>query len=91
MPFSKHYGDTEGPLGFPMIDKSAQAVAAILREMPQSKEYEYRKTVIPPRRRNSIPASAAMSPGSPPRPSIGPTRSFSPRAWTIRSSPRTRS
>ena len=47
MPFSKHYGDTEGPLGFPMTDKSAQAVAAILRELPQSKEYEYRKTVMP--------------------------------------------
>ena len=47
MPFSKHYGDTEGPLGFPMTDKSAQAVAAILRRVPQSKEYEYRKTVIP--------------------------------------------
>ncbi len=47
MPFSKHYGDTEGPLGFPMTDKSAQAVAAILRELPQSKEYEYRKSVMP--------------------------------------------
>ena len=47
MPFSKHYGDTEGPLGFPMTDKAAQAVAAILRELPQAKEYEYRKTVMP--------------------------------------------
>jgi hypothetical protein len=45
MPFLKHYGTTEGPLGFPMNDKAAQALDAILRELPKSSEFAYRKVV----------------------------------------------
>ena len=41
------YGKTEGPLGFPMTDKAARAVETILRELPSSKEYAYRKAMLP--------------------------------------------
>jgi hypothetical protein len=37
---------TEGPLGFPMPDKSARAVDALLKSLPKTKDYEYRKTLI---------------------------------------------
>ncbi|HVS34579.1 MAG TPA: hypothetical protein VMS17_03290 [Gemmataceae bacterium] len=36
----------EGPLGFPMPDKSARAVDALLRTLPKTKDYEYRKTLV---------------------------------------------
>lgn len=46
MPFlQQHYGPTEGPLGFPMIDKAAQALDVILRSLPTSGEFAYRKVV----------------------------------------------
>src|SRR5260370_31957338 len=41
----QHYGPTEGPLGFPMPDRAAQALDAILRSLPQSSEFAYRKLV----------------------------------------------
>ena len=41
------YGKTEGPLGFPMTDKAARAVETILRKLPSSKEYAYRKAMLP--------------------------------------------
>jgi hypothetical protein len=44
-PFLKPYGTTEGPLGFPMIDRAARAVDTLLRALPKTKEYEYRKAV----------------------------------------------
>ncbi len=39
------YGLTKGPLGFPMPDKQARAVDALLKALPKTKEYAYRKTV----------------------------------------------
>ncbi len=41
----KTYG-AEGPLGFPMIDKQARQLDAILKQLPGGKEFEYRKTVF---------------------------------------------
>jgi hypothetical protein len=41
----QYYGGAEGPLGFPMIDKAAQALDAILRDLPRSSEFAYRKVV----------------------------------------------
>src|SRR6516225_10237914 len=42
----EHYGPTEGPLGFPMLDKQARALDALLRALPQGDEYAYRKVAI---------------------------------------------
>ena len=39
------YGPTEGPLGFPMPDRAAQALDAILKTLPRSEEFAYRKVV----------------------------------------------
>jgi hypothetical protein len=36
----------EGPLGFPMPDKAARAVDALLRTLPKTKDYEYRKSLV---------------------------------------------
>jgi hypothetical protein len=44
-PFPKNYGTSEGPLGFPMTDRAARAVDTLLRALPKTKEYEYRKAV----------------------------------------------
>ncbi len=41
----QHYGPVEGPLGFPMPDRAAQALDAILRGLPKSSEFAYRKMV----------------------------------------------
>jgi hypothetical protein len=40
------YGPTEGPLGFPMLDKQARALDALLKTMPKGDEFRYRKLVI---------------------------------------------
>ncbi len=40
------YGLSEGPLGFPMPDKTARAVDALLKTLPKTKDYEYRKTLV---------------------------------------------
>ena len=59
MSFLKQFYGTEGPLGFPMSDKAAQALDAILRGLPQSGEFAYRKVVGEQAWRNSCPATAA--------------------------------
>jgi len=41
----QHYGPAEGPLGFPMTDRAAQALDAILRAQPRGDEFAYRKAV----------------------------------------------
>lgn len=40
-----YYGTSEGPLGFPMNDRAAQALDAVLRTLPKSNEFAYRKIV----------------------------------------------
>jgi hypothetical protein len=42
----KAYGDTLGPLGFPMKDRQARNLDALLKALPREKEYEYRRAVI---------------------------------------------
>ena len=43
--FPNSYGLIEGPLGFPMPDKTARAVDALLKTLPKTKDYEYRKAL----------------------------------------------
>jgi hypothetical protein len=45
MNYHKTYG-TEGPLGFPMTDKQARNLEAILKALPKSDEFTYKKTVF---------------------------------------------
>jgi hypothetical protein len=47
-PLTQHYGPAEGPLGFPMLDKQAFAVQAILKKLPREEAYAYRKTLVEP-------------------------------------------
>jgi hypothetical protein len=42
---TRHYGPVEGPLGFPMPDKQARVLDALLKALPKSKEYAYRHLV----------------------------------------------
>jgi hypothetical protein len=42
----QHYGPTEGPLGFPMTDRAASALDALLRGLPKSDEFAYRKRIV---------------------------------------------
>jgi hypothetical protein len=42
----QHYGMTEGPLGFPLTDKQALALDAILKSLPKDSAYSYRKMVV---------------------------------------------
>ncbi len=44
--FHKSYGTTEGPLGFPMLDRQARMLDTLLKSMPRSQEFAYRKTVV---------------------------------------------
>jgi hypothetical protein len=39
------YGNTEGPLGFPMSDKQARVLDTLLKALPRSKEHEYRHRI----------------------------------------------
>ncbi len=41
-----HYGPAEGLLGFPMPDPAARAVDALLKTLPKTDEYAYRKSLI---------------------------------------------
>ena len=61
----------EGPLGFPMPDKAARAVDALLKTLPKTKDYEYRKTLVsrPPTELN-------------PRRTAPTCRGSARRAWT---------
>ncbi len=45
MQWLKDYGATEGPLGFPMADRSACALETLLRALPKTQEHAYRKAV----------------------------------------------
>ncbi len=45
MDFAKHH-ITEGPLGFPLTDRQAKNLDTLLKNLPKSKEYEYKKTVF---------------------------------------------
>src|SRR6516164_2984258 len=40
-----HYGPVEGPLGFPMPDRTARALDTLLKSLPRTPEYEYRHLV----------------------------------------------
>jgi hypothetical protein len=40
----KEYG-SEGPLGFPMIDRQARMLETLLKSLPKGKEYEYRRAI----------------------------------------------
>jgi hypothetical protein len=42
----QHYGPTEGPLGFPVTDRQAFALEAILKALPKEDAFRYRKTVL---------------------------------------------
>jgi hypothetical protein len=44
----QHYGAAEGPLGFPLLDKQAFALEAILKALPKDETYSYRKTLVEP-------------------------------------------
>jgi len=46
MDLKHHYGTAEGPLGFPMQDRQAQALDAILKALPKEPAYAYRKSLI---------------------------------------------
>lgn len=41
----KDYGNTEGPLGFPMMDKHARQLETIIKTLPKSDDFKYRKFV----------------------------------------------
>jgi hypothetical protein len=43
--FLKTYG-AEGPLGFPMPDRSARALDALLKQLPKTDDYAYRKAIM---------------------------------------------
>ncbi len=49
-PSSRPYGPAEGPLGFPMTDRAARALEAVLRSLPRTSDHEYRHllTAKPP-------------------------------------------
>jgi hypothetical protein len=40
------YGNTEGPLGFPMADRQARMLETLLKSLPRAKEHEYRHRVL---------------------------------------------
>jgi hypothetical protein len=43
---ARHYGSATGPLGFPMLDRQAFALEAILKALPKDETFAYRKTLI---------------------------------------------
>ena len=45
LPFLPHYGPTEGPLGFPMLDRQARQLDTLLKALPRTREHAYRKAV----------------------------------------------
>jgi hypothetical protein len=44
--FVKDFYQTEGPLGFPMLDRQARALEQLLKALPQSEEFQYRKLTL---------------------------------------------
>jgi hypothetical protein len=55
-PLTTHYGRAQGPLGFPLTDRQAFALEAILKALPRDAAYAYRKAV-------SARAPTELSPG----------------------------
>jgi hypothetical protein len=51
-----YYGTTVGPLNFPQTDRAARALDTLLRALPHTPEYEYRKAV-------SVKAPTELNPG----------------------------
>src|SRR5260370_28728230 len=45
---TQHYGPAAGPLGFPLLDKQAFALEAILKALPRDEVYAYRKALVEP-------------------------------------------
>jgi hypothetical protein len=43
---TRHYGPATGPLGFPMLDRQAFALEAILKALPKEDAFAYRKSVF---------------------------------------------
>jgi hypothetical protein len=43
---TRHYGPAAGPLGFPMLDRQAFALDAILKALPKDDAFAYRKSLI---------------------------------------------
>jgi hypothetical protein len=43
---TRHYGAAVGPLGFPLLDRQAFALEAILKALPKDEAFAYRKTLI---------------------------------------------
>jgi len=46
MPYLKDHTTTEGPLGFPVTDRQAIALDAILKALPKDDAFRYRKATI---------------------------------------------
>ena len=44
--FLKQYFDTEGPFGIPMKDRQARGLESLVRALPRSEEFRYRKSVL---------------------------------------------
>ena len=42
----QHYGAADGPLGFPLTDRQAFALEAILKALPKDDAFRYRKAVV---------------------------------------------
>jgi hypothetical protein len=53
---TQYYGPTIGPLNFPQTDRAARALDTLLRALPHTKEYEYRKAI-------SAKAPTELNPG----------------------------
>lgn len=46
MNLNRYYGTAEGPLGFPMQDRQAFALEAVLKALPRDDAHRYRKAVL---------------------------------------------
>jgi hypothetical protein len=55
----QHYGPSEGPLGFPLLDKQAQVLETLLKTLPKTQEYAYRKAVVPKAPTELLPGERA--------------------------------
>jgi hypothetical protein len=60
----QHYGSAEGPLGFPMTDKQAFALEAIIKSLPKDNAYAYRKIIVGEPRSPAHEAQGADAPRS---------------------------
>jgi hypothetical protein len=60
----QHYGSAEGPLGFPLTDKQAFALEAIIKSLPKDNAYAYRKIIVGEAGSAAQPAQGANAPRS---------------------------